>query len=244
MDAMVVYLKAYRLKEVQNEYAYKLLVKDFLEQEEILDNTFSKVEIAIAAPEYTLVPSRYLDENALEDYLNFNHNVPAGSEIYAERFGGGVVNNIVYAVDRYLLNAIEARFKKFSLQHALTQLVNGLIREHKSNDNGMYVNVQRGYIDLVVLHGSQMQLCNSYAYQTPEDLLYYVLNAAQHSNLSTHKDSFVFSGDINQDTAEYQLAQRYLENIGLSKRPTNRLFTPELDVLEKQYHRALFSIGE
>ena len=100
-DRMVVHLKSFRLKEAGNFYAYKLLLKDFFEQEDLLKADFKSVSVGLNVGNYTLVPARYFDDSQIEKYyaFNFPQDADSGAQLTHDHIGGVKVMN-VYAVDR------------------------------------------------------------------------------------------------------------------------------------------------
>lgn len=241
-DKTIVFLKSYRLKSVSNFFAYKLLVKDFLDNEDLLQGEFDKVSIGIASSNSTMVPLDYFDENHLDTYYKFNQSYENSGNFYADTLTN--INSAnVFSVDGYINAAIDSRFQNYKLSHALSFLIDSLVEANQlSMDKKLYINVQRKHADIICINDSKLQFCNTYHYETPEDFLYFVLNAGKQTDFDFKNDAVVLLGDITSDHPQYQLLQKYAHELKKGTRPMTNRYCNELDVLPTHYNYNLFSI--
>ena len=142
-----------------------------------------------------------------------------------------------------LTDSLKAVFKKFSVKHALSFLLDDLLNANIYNQQKvMYVNVQKHHLDIAVIDGNNLSFLNSYYYQTPDDFLYYVLNAAKQTGFDAFKNTCVLLGEVTEDYPQFQLCKHYLSDVQFADRPANYTYCDELAVLPTNYHYNLFCI--
>lgn len=236
----VVYLKSFNLNEVNNYFAFKLLLGDLLEQEELLKHKFDKVFIAYDAPHYTLVPKKYFEPSEAQQYLSYNWgSTELGKIMWNETVQSDVV--IVYGIDYHIIETIGNFFDNFDIQHALTPLLNNLQQEN--TNTSMYIHVKKKHVDIVIVDAAeQLKFCNSYVIQSDTDLLYYVLNTAKQTKIDLEDTACVLLGDVSDISTTYQLLNKYLDILRLADRPQNKTYCTELSELPSQYYYNLFCL--
>lgn len=244
-DNMVILLKSFRLTDVSNFFKYKLSVNDFFEQEELLKVGFSRINIAINAAPYTLVPEKYFDSSKVEKYFSFNHPLENSGKLHSD-YLESVRAYLIYAVDYYLLDVLEKHFVIFQLHHSNTALLHQInadrIATGQTDSQSLYVNIQKRHADLIALSRSSLSLMTSNYIESPTDLLYYVLNAAQKSGIDSSKDPVVLTGDMTADYPHYKLCQKYIPNLHVGKRPADLHYCSEADMLPVNSHYNLLAI--
>lgn len=244
---MVVVLKSFRLTDVTNFFTYKLSVNDFFEQEELLKVGFSRVNIAINAAPYTTVPEKYFDSSKVDKFFAYNYPFESGGKLYSD-FLNTVRAYLIYSTDYYLLDVLEKHFVMFRLRHSNTVLLEqinaDLLAANVATDSKtLHVNFQKHHIDLIGLWGNnQLRLMTSNYIESPNDLLYYVLNAAKEIGLDLQKDQVILTGDITADYPHYKLCQKYIAQLTLGKRPSNLQYCSEMDILPANSHYNLLGI--
>lgn len=242
-DSTAVLLKSLRIKEAGNFFAYKLSVKDFFEQEELLKARYKSVTIGINVAPYTLIPARYFEESHREKYYSLNYPFDGSVVLRHDHIGAAKVVNI-YSLDRFLLDTIENTFSQYTIKHGSSFLLDDVLSENVYNQRkSMYINMQKHHVDIIGLDKSNLVFLNTYYYQTPDDLLYYVLNTAQQMNFDHHKDECVLLGEVTEDYPQYLAIKRYISDVKFGDRPAYYHYCNEiLSVLPTNYHYNLFCI--
>lgn len=240
--ANVLLLKSFRLSGVENFFTYKLLVKDFFDQEALPDN-FQSVQALLNFAPYTLVPDTFFDAGKVEKYFTLNHSIENGGRLQTDAIDT-IKAHIIYAVDYYVMDVLEDAFPQVRLQHSATAFLSQIYRDLPYNSGKtMWVNMQKKHIDLAALNDGNLQLFNTYYYETPADLLYYLLNVAQQTGFERNENTLTLSGDITPDFPNYKICEKYFKQIRLARRPVTQQYCQELDVLPQQYHYNLFAVG-
>lgn len=242
-DRVVVSLKSYRLRGINNFFAYKLLVKECLEQEELFEREFKKINIAINAADFTLVPQDFFDSKKIEDYYCFNHHTEGNLEYFFDSIDEPKISN-VFGVESYLLDTFESSLGIFDIKHSQTHLIQELLKTSSMIDGKrLYINLQRNHVDIIGIYHYKLLIANSYKYESPEHLLYQTLNVAKQIGFDFESDRCVLIGDISQDDKTYQLYSKYIQDLEFGTRPDTVKYCSELDVIPAHYHYNLFCIS-
>lgn len=236
----VLYMKSYRLKDAFNYFAYKMMLTDLLEQEDLFKDKYGKISIGLNASNYTLVPNKYFDLSSAERYYDFNFPNDGSGKITAN-----LVENhncfVVFAIDFQLLETFTEIFDQFTLQHAISYLLPEL-PDAPAGEKYLYANLQKKHVDLVGLENNKLLYCNSFSFNTPADFLYHILNAAKQCGIDTVKDHFILLGDIAGDQPLCLLGKKYLPNLVFGSRPDSKSYCSELDIIARHQHFNLYCI--
>jgi len=238
-ESGIVFLKSYRLKDANNYFAYKLLLSELLEQEELFTNQYNKISIGLNAANYTLVPHKYYDPSSAERYFDFNVQYDGSSKIMTN-FIEGVNCFAIFAMDFQLLETLTNIFGNFILQHAVSYLIPAL--PTKEGEKRLYANLQKNNMDIVCVDGDKLIFCNTFKFNNPSEYLFHLLNASKQSGIDPDTDQFIILGDINSDQQHYQLSKDYLVNLSFANRPADKKYCMELDIIAPHQHFNLFAI--
>lgn len=164
----------------------KLLPEDLVEKiaeckesEKIDFHTFTQLEVYHDNELCTFVPKAFFKEELLPEYLKYNiHLQPEDYLVYDIIAGHDMVN--VYLpfvnVNNYFLDYYGVfQYKHFSsvwVEKALNQ-------EATSERQAIYLHLQTNTFYVVAIKKGKLQLFNFFEHQSPEDILYHVLNCAE-----------------------------------------------------------------
>ncbi len=201
---------------------------------------FKRVEIIPVTPTWTMVPNDLFDENHLKDVLQLgaevNHTDPVGLDILP---GGDM--KIAYSWPQTWKNVIENQFEDYSIRH-FSGILAGILLRNSKQDSVIYAHVHGFQVDLFALKDGKPLLFNSYAFQSPEDFLYFVALAYEQLSFNREIAPLYLIGEIEEGSAIYQLCYRYIRNIHFLERPGNSSIPDgEADTPPLQDH-ALFNL--
>jgi hypothetical protein len=163
----------------------------------------------------TFVPTALFDEHFLSTYLQFNTKV-FDTDFFAFDKIETYQMNTVYIPYVNFNNFFVDQFGQFTYKHAHTILVSKLLELSKNvEDKKMFVHINMGHFEIIVVQNQKLLLFNSFEYQTPEDLLYYILFTAEQLNLNPENLKLEFLGAINQEDAYFKIAYQYIRNVNL-----------------------------
>ncbi|MFH6971320.1 DUF3822 family protein [Flavobacterium petrolei] len=163
----------------------------------------------------TFVPEPLFDENFLGSYLQYNTKV-FETDFFAFDEIPNYQMNTVYIPYVNINNFFIDQFGAFDYKHANSILVSKLLVASKNNDDKkMFVHINTGHFEVIVVQNQKLLLFNSFDYNTPEDFLYYILFTAEQLNLNPENFALELIGNINTESDYFKIAYKYIRNVSL-----------------------------
>lgn len=163
----------------------------------------------------TFVPEPLFDENFLGSYLQYNTKV-FETDFFAFDEIPNYQMNAVYIPYVNINNFFIDQFGAFDYKHANSILVSKLLIASKNKDEKkMFVHINTGHFEIIVVQNQKLLLFNSFDYNTPEDFLYYILFTAEQLNLNPENFPLELIGNIDTESDYFKIAYKYIRNVSL-----------------------------
>lgn len=220
----VVYFSEYLFEEKQKNPENLLKqIEQIFKTDEYLQKDFSSVLVIHQNSLFTLVPTPYFSENKLSEYLNFNIKTLATDFIAFDNIK--VINTKnVYVPYVNINNYLFHNFGDFEYKHHLTLYIEKILSISNSDEKKVYVNVSKNSIDIVVIKNKQLELSNSFDFDTKEDFIYYILFTFEQLKLDVEEVQLYFTGAIELESEIYNITYKYIRNIFFLE-STNNIFS-------------------
>lgn len=186
----------------------------------LTDNTVFKErydEVAVLYDNHlsTFVPEPLFDESYLGSYLQYNTKVYENDFFDFDTLTIAPIHN-VFVPYVNINNILIDHFGTFTYKHVSTVLVSRLLERSKNNDDKkMFVHMASHHFEIVVVQNQHLLLYNTFEYQAPEDLIYYLLFTAEQLNLNPEVFKLEFLGNINEEDAYFKIAYKYIRNVSM-----------------------------
>ena len=95
--------------------------------------------------------------------------------------------------------------------------------------------------EVLVINSGKLTFYNTFAYQTAEDFIYYLLFVFEQLKLNPETANVELLGELEKSSAVYQLLYKYIRNIKFGARPDAFDYSFKITSLPKQYYYSLFS---
>ncbi|MFV8334211.1 DUF3822 family protein [Flavobacterium sp. GSP14] len=163
----------------------------------------------------TFVPEPLFDENFLGSYLQYNTKV-FETDFFAFDEIPNYQMNAVYIPYVNINNFFIDQFGTFDYKHANSILVSKLLIASKNKDDKkMFVHINIGHFEIIIVQNQKLILFNSFDYKTPEDFLYYILFTAEQLNLNPENFPLELIGNIDTESDYFKIAYQYIRNVSL-----------------------------
>ncbi len=163
----------------------------------------------------TFVPEPLFDENFLGSYLQYNTKV-FETDFFAFDEIPNCQMNTVYIPHVTINNFFIEQLDVFKYKHANTILVSKLLIASKNNsEKKMFVHINSGHFEIIVVQNHKLLFFNSFDYSTPEDFIYYILFTAEQLGLNPEEFPLELIGKIDVQSDYFELAYKYIRNISL-----------------------------
>lgn len=216
-------------------------------QEEFKSNDILKLEyknafFTISGIPNTLVPTAFFEKEKAKELLNFTSGDQNDSIDFTtiSKLKATIVHKNDGQISSIFLD--KHPYGKVFLNSGL--LIETLLRVNRyDTSEKVYVNVRKQSFDLFVLRKGKLLLYNQFDYETPNDLLYHVLNTVQQIEIDVKKVGVLISGEIRKEDKHYSLMAEYIKNIQLNKGLDDYEFGLQLNNIEAHQYMSLLNLS-
>jgi len=211
---------------IDSDFVFASTVFDkILEDSSFLKKQFEKIIFLADHHLYTLIPDKLFQENESKKYLVFNHGIDSNEKINIDHLQELNLRNI-YWQPYELAKSAEKYFTNVQHSHLISSLIRSLLKEKNLNAN-ILINYCGKRMDVIAFKESQFIFCNSFFYESPADMIYFLLNIFQQTDI-TASAAITLTGEIVKKSAEYEIISSYFSNISFAKPPLNYNYYQEL----------------
>ncbi|MHC5354146.1 DUF3822 family protein [Myroides sp. LJL115] len=163
----------------------------------------------------TFIPKELFDPNNLSAYLQYNTKVFSTDFFDHDYIENLEVHNIhlpFVNLNNYFID----RFGSFTYKNINTELVDILCDKTKTKQEiCAFAYIQKDRFEVVVAKEGQLIFFNSFSYQTPSDLVYFILFSFEQLALDPKQTPLYLMGRIDQQDPIYELASRFIQNTSI-----------------------------
>lgn len=190
-----------------------LEIEALISKTEALNLEFQEVIVVYSTKMYATVPKLLFEESKASEYLKFNSKI-----LSTDYIAHDIIDSqdlvVVYVPFVNINNFFFDKYGSFQYYHGVTSLLKSVFKlEKHSIVPKMYLHIQDGMVDCIVIKDGHLQLCNTYSYKTPEDLIYYILFCLEQLKLNPETIPLFLSGDIEKGDSNYKILYTYIRTI-------------------------------
>jgi len=186
-------------------------LEELVENDELLKKKWNTVSVMFTSKNYLVVPLSALQAgNSVEAIYRFQFATSIAHKIVSQSIPGSQIA-IVYSQTNELSTFISTYFGKAKISHHAVSYIQSLLKFQNTatNESNIHVQFQKNFIDIAIIKNKQLQFCNSFHIQTPEDAIYYIMNAYQHSGNKADINALKISGMIAEKSDTRRLVDKY-----------------------------------
>jgi hypothetical protein len=183
-----------------------------LSENPVLNNSFYQVLIAYDYPQSIQVPvSAYRQEEG-SGLLQSLYGYTADAAIITETIPAWQLNTI-FSVPKEVLEWVTKKFPTAASWHQYSVSIRNMLA---GDENGsLQIDFRKEDFTVMAARQSKLLLAQTYAYSTPEDVLYCLLKIIQQFSLSQEKTGIYLSGLIDKESSLYKELYQYFIQIEL-----------------------------
>jgi hypothetical protein len=211
-------------------------VSDIQGNDEFLNREYNSVYFSFQSPRYTLIPGPLFDKDNLRTYFEFNHVLEETDEIHYNGFKGIDAFNL-FVIPSGIAELAGRSFGDVRFFHQTTSLIeHGLISHGgKSPRKTAMVNIYANNIDVIVIQGENLLLCNTFPWKEEKDLVYFILYVYEQLKLEGTETPLYLAGEISRQSHVFEMLKSYIRKITFEKR--NEHFVYSYTFNEIDHHR-------
>lgn len=178
----------------------------------LLHNNFAKTKISLITKKFTFIPTPLFQKDNLEVYTKYiqaqDHEYILVNQIHENTI------TAIYAFDKLLLDKIEKHFPSAKIYPQFTPLISGitygfsLIKEAQ-----VFANYRPGYLETIIYNKGEFQFYNIFEVENDDEILYFLLLAAQQNNLYSKSTMLKISGNLSTQSETYNRLKQHFNRL-------------------------------
>ncbi len=186
------------------------------------------------------MPNALYDASSKEDYLKQVEPSDTGKYVISDYKDGNDFTT-VFSEDEKLVNTVKEKFSGCKLSHSASFLINTLQKDYAGDTaQRVFAYILPDKLQLIVTGKDKPVFYNIFSYTTPEDFIYYILLVYKKLGFDPEKTQLIFLGEILSQSKLFELAVKYIRNIGFGKRLAGVNYSEELKQLPPHFYYSIF----
>jgi hypothetical protein len=169
---------------------------------------YSEIQLVVESDVYVFVPAPIFNIQHIDDYFYFQHPKVNRQIVLFDRVENWDAVN-VFSVPAQLNEALSQLFPDTAVRHQLSYFLSEKIR---TKADGVYIWMRPKIFDAVVVNSKTLTLLNSFAYNTAEDVAFFVLSIFDQLKLDTETTAVQLYQRNNSDKLK-ELIASYVKKI-------------------------------
>ncbi|WP_445458020.1 DUF3822 family protein [Flavobacterium sp. HNIBRBA15423] len=181
----------------------------------ILSNAYDEIVVLHDNCLNSFVPNSLFDSNFIGSYLQYNVKVFDTDFFTFDKLENYDINN-VYVPYVNINNFLLDQYTTFDYKNVNSILVKKILDISIGNDEKeVFVHIQKGHFEIVIVKNQQLLLFNSFEYATPEDFIYYILFTYEQLQLSPEIVVAHLFGQVDETDDYFKIAYKFIRNCNL-----------------------------
>ncbi|TDH29179.1 DUF3822 family protein [Segetibacter sp. 3557_3] len=218
------------------------VLADILPHSKILQERYVKTKVFVQNARSVLVPAPLFNKNKAADYLTATSQ-PQGNVIvrheHVDTFGG-IVN--VYSLPNSSENDFPETLGEIEIHHTYSQIIRSFPNDLPASNAVFKVQFYGNHFIVAVASNGVLKLVQSYQYQVPADVLYYLLNITELVNADVQTLKLEISGMIDLNSPLYKEVEKYFRNVVVEE-ADSRLIHLDASEYPMHYFTPIFNLA-
>ncbi len=236
-----IVLKMFPIQKAYNDVVLCEKVHEIFEQNELLKSSYKNISASFVNNKYTLMPAPLFEKEKAYTYLSFNHTVEE-SETVSSDYIKNIDTYVVFSIPKAIADLLNKLFPQVQVHHFVSPLIESVISQYKNQSKRkVFVHVQSSHFEVIVTEGKKLVFFNTFQHQTSEDFIYYLLFVCEQLHLNPEELELVLIGEIEKNSALYQILFKYIRNISFGSRNENNEYSYKFDTIPSHFYYSLLS---
>lgn len=185
---------------------------------DLMDKSYNNTLVFYHFEQSVLIPAYKFNASVTEAYLNLIHGEAENSLVKTEMIvlGGEKIYN-AFRISKSLQESVNRNFLSLSEHHIYSGILNYTFSDSvdKSTDV-LLVNFYYKHLVITAVKNNQLQIIQSYSFETTEDVLYHLLNIAEKFKMAIDQCNLTVSGILDTNDLVFKNIQQYFRNVHLN----------------------------
>ncbi|WP_370861836.1 DUF3822 family protein [Parabacteroides faecis] len=210
----------YRNMEFDRTKPYISSLKEFFFGHEFLTYSYKRTNLVYVTSQYTVVPEEVFTEKQKNDLLSFTFSAPENKCLH--NLLAREAAEVVFGMDEEVYEFCSRSLINPSFVHHITpQLALWKQQSRTLIPRQMYVVLHRKMMDVVCFAQGRLLFVNTFEYDKPDDILYYILYVWKQVNMDQEKDQLHIYGGVSLRNSITTTLRNYIQYISPAEIPSD-----------------------
>jgi hypothetical protein len=216
--------------------------KDAFFEDILLKEPYRVSKIVFTTPHFTFVPNKFYNETEHATYFQNLTDFTEDTAFEADSMKNLDFTN-VYAIEKNIQNFTQSTFPLAKRFHVFSALIQGCQKMAEvRNGHQIFANVRDGFVQILFFDGKELIFANAFPFQTPQDLIYFIMMVYEQFKLNPESIPLSISGNMTEDSDIFKYIYRYVRLVNFIKAPTYFRLGQEFTGVPQHFYFDLFSI--
>ncbi len=211
----IVAFELFKLDE--DELDFDDLMMEIMRESRLLDKSYTETKVYANSPFALLIPAGQFNKQIAEDYLSVSFGEAHRQVMRYDELSADMGIVTAFRLEEEVPEQINRRLIMVEFHHVFSKMAEHLLQQDNKATDKIKVQFYYKHIIVGVMKNSQLHLVQFFNYQTPEDVLYFLLNICQQLGLHTAQVVLEISGMIDLQSALYNELNKYFANIAMEE---------------------------
>jgi Protein of unknown function (DUF3822) len=209
----------------------------------ILDRGYIDTRVFFQFPETVLIPADKFSEEAAAIFVNAMHGDSVTDVIKTDLLQLPEPMYNAYKISKQLNDMVNGNMMMVSARHTHSTIVEYLLQPGKPM-RSLVAKLQfyKRFFTLTIVQNNRLLLVQSYEFNSPEDVLYYLINATKQFNLVTDHMQVELSGAIDTKGWLFEHLKKVFTNIVFDKVPSTESLPAAFAEYPDYYFTPFFNV--
>lgn len=230
-------ITSFELFEVNNNSISEY--QQCLQESTILKTPISSNKVVFNATEFLLVPSAKFSVNNIDNYLaaSFGDVNPKSSLNCTDDTLLNTLNmHIIYRISNELYETVNKYCQNAKFIHAASFPIRNLFASNEKVFEKLKIQFYQNTMLVIVVYNNQLKLAQSYSFNTPEDIIYYLLNILQEFSLNVESTIVEVCGVLDINSQHFKLLQSLFSKLSFETLNYQSLFANNVDIATAHFY--------
>jgi len=182
--------------------------RDILDNDELLQYDFREAYVVYNYTDSNLLPEKYFHIELNKPVIELVYGNARKGLLLSEKVYGWELYN-TYRIPREVHAILQQKFAAGKYWHYYTLLLTGIGKEETSPDDEIKTVVAADHFIVALFRNKELQLLQTWYYQTPEDVSYHLLAVCNRFYINPGEVTLKISGLVDEESNLYQELMKY-----------------------------------
>ena len=210
----------YRNVEFDRTKPYVSSLKEFFFEHEFMTYSYRRTILVCVTPQYTVVPEEVFTDKQKTDLLSFTFSAPENKCLH--NLLTREAAEVVFGMDEEVYEFCSRSLINPSFIHHMTpQLALWKQQSRMLIPRQLYVVLHRKMMDVVCFAQGKLLFVNTFEYDKPDDILYYILYVWKQVGMDQERDQLHIYGGVSLRNSITTTLRNYIQYISPAEIPSD-----------------------